>query len=108
MFALRDAPDKGSVDGIPVAASAVPTLEGLVEPARPAPVGALAPDAAVGDVTDVGTMFSDSDDSQWNDSQWNDGDAKDTGPFIDADDDAGDYSFSPVSEVGDFLDPDAG
>ncbi len=39
--------------------------------------------------------------------QWNDGDVIDTGPFIDADDDAGDYSFSPVSEVGEYLDPDA-
>ena len=103
MFALRDTPDKESVDGTPVAASAVPTLEGLVEPARPAPVGALAPDVSVGDVIEAGTMFSGSDDSQWSD-----GDAKDTGPFIDADDDAGDYSFSPVSEVGEFLDPDAG
>ena len=74
-----------------------------MEPARPAPVGALAPDASVEDVTDVGTIFSESDDSQWND-----GDVKDTGPFIDADVDAGDYSFSPVSDVGEFLDPDAG
>ena len=38
--------------------------------------------------------------------QWN-GDVIDTGPFIDADDQAGDYSFSPVSEVGEYLDPDA-
>ena len=30
-----------------------------------------------------------------------------SGPFIDADDDAGDYSFSPVSDIGEFLDADA-
>ena len=40
-------------------------------------------------------------------SQWDDADVIDTGPFIDADDDAGDYSFSPVSHIGEFLDPDA-
>ena len=103
VFALWDTPDKESVDGTPVAASAVPTLEGLVEPARPAPVGELAPDVSVGDGIGVRPLLSDSDDSQWND-----GDVKDTGPFIDADDDAADYSFSPVLEVGEFLDPDAG
>ena len=103
VFALRDAPDKESIDETPVEAGAVPTLEGVVEPDPPMPVSALVPDTSVEDTIDVGLPFSESDDSQWND-----GVVKDTGPFIDADDDAGDYSFSPVSDVGEFLDPDAG
>ena len=32
----------------------------------------------------------------------------DTGPFIDADNDSGDYTSGPVSDIGDFIDPDAG
>ena len=104
VFALRDAPDKGSVDGVPVA-GVVPPPEvsvDLMEPDRPAPVVALMPDASVEGVLDARTMLSDSDDGRWND-----GDVTDTGPFIDADDDAVDYAFGPVSDVGEFLDPDA-
>ena len=96
VFALRDAPDKGSVDGVPVVSV------DLMEPDRPAPVVALMPDASVEGVLDARTMLSDSDDGRWND-----GDVTDTGPFIDADDDAVDYAFGPVSDVGEFLDPDA-
>ena len=109
MFALRDTPDKEFVGeefvgGTPVEASAVPTPEvGLVGPDRTAPVVAPVPDEPVEDVVGAGSVLSDSDDRQWND-----GGANDTGPFIDADDDAVDYSFAPVSEVGDFIDPDAG
>lgn len=104
VFALRDAPDKGSVDGVPVA-GAVPPPEvsvDLMEPDRRAPVVALVLDASVEGVLDARTMLSDSDDGRWND-----GDVTDTGPFIDADDDAVDYASGPVSDVGEFLDPDA-
>ena len=112
VFALRDTPDKEFVGeefvgeefvgGIPVEASAVPTPEvGLVGPGRTPPVVAPVPDEPVENVVGAGSVLSDSDDRQWND-----GGANDTGPFIDADDDAVDYSFAPVSEVGDFIDPD--
>ena len=109
VFALRDAPDNGSVDGIPVAAGTVPPPEdavSLMEPDRPAPVVELVPEASVEDVIGARTVLSDSDDGRWNEATG--GVVSDTGPFIDADDDAGDYTFAPVSEVGEFLDPDEG
>ena len=45
--------------------------------------------------------LSDADETPWNEQ------VIDTGPFIDADDDRGDYGSGPVSDVGEFLDPDA-
>ena len=109
VFALRDAPDKGSVDEMPVAAGTVPPpadAVSLMDPDRPAPVVELVPEASVEDVIGARTVLSDSDDGRWNEATG--GDVRDTGPFIDADDNAGDYTFAPVSEVGEFLDPDEG
>ena len=109
MFALRDTPDKESVDGTPVVVSAAPTPEesvDLMASDRRSPVIQPVPDAPVEDVIGAGTVLSDSDDGRWNEATG--GDVRDTGPFIDADDNAGDYTFAPVSEVGEFLDPDEG
>ena len=106
LFALRNTPDRESVGATPVAASAGSTLEessGLMEHDRQSSIVAPSPDAPAEDVVGAGPLLSSSDDSQWDDR-----DVKDTGPFIDADDDAADFSFSPVSDVGDFIDPDAG
>ena len=61
MFALWDTPDNAPVEGTPVAASAVPPPDALVEPDKPTRVGALVPAASVEDVLGAGIMFSDSD-----------------------------------------------
>ena len=104
MFALRDTPDEESVGETPVAASSDSTLkQPAIEPDRQTPVVAPVPDEPVEDVVGAESVLLDSDDSRWNDR-----DASDTGPFIDADDDSGDYASGPVSDVGEFLDPDAG
>ena len=61
----------------------------------------IAPMAAspVGNVPGPDPALQDSDDVLWR---------HDTGPFIDADDDQADYASGPVTDVGNFLDPDAG
>ncbi len=107
-FALWYSPGEGPADVIPVEAEDVapPGQSGeFVQPSRTEPVVASAPDTP--DEEEIRRPVSlESDDSQ-SDSQWIGSNVSDTGPFIDADDDGVDYSFSPVSDIGEFLDPDA-
>ena len=104
------------VDVTPVEAEEVPPpgqSVGFGESGGSAPVVVSVPDTSHEGEIGPPRVSSESEDSAphvspvarpRSSSQWQD---SDTGPFIDAEDDAGDYSFSPVSDIGEFLDPDA-
>lgn len=102
VFALRDASDSGSVDAVAADVQAPKKSMDRVESDPPSPVAAPMPGTPVANVADNARVAS-----GLNESRWDDGEVIDTGPFIDADDDAGDYASEPVSDVGEFLDPDA-
>lgn len=103
VFALWNTSDGESVQETPLSIGNVSPQKkslGPVGPARPSPVVAPNLGSPIENVAATEPVVDD--------GLWNDGEVVDTGPFIDADDDRGDYSSSPVSDVGDFLDPDAG
>ena len=100
---------EGSVDSMPVDAEDVPPLGQPVEfreSSRTEAVVASAPDTSGEKGTGSPPVASEPGDRKWG-GQRRDGQVVDTGPFIDADDDTGDYSFSSISDVGEFLDPEA-
>lgn len=103
VFVLWDASDSGSVDGIPLSAGDVhaPGESDGIDRMSPTVVPMLA--APVENAVGPDPVLRDSDGGRWGGE-----DVIDTGPFIDADDDAANYASGPVYDVGDFLDPDAG
>ena len=98
LFALWDAWDNRLGDQAPSSAGDVhPPVDSVDRDPR-APAEPTDPTAGV---VPTAPDLSDADETPWNEQ------VIDTGPFIDADDDRGDYGSGPVSDVGEFLDPDA-
>ena len=104
VFALWYDADSGAVDVAPSSGVGVVPPEEFVEsvPDRPPLVVAPTSNSPVENAVVMDPALWGSDDSPWNN-----GGVIDTGPFIDADNDTGDYSSGPVSDVGDYLDPEA-
>lgn len=110
VIALWDRPDNPPVHRMSAAPGESPPPAESVSPFDPEPrttVFVQMPETHLMEVTDVGVqpVSSGSETGPRNPAAV--GDGKDTGPFIDPDDEAGDYTYAPVSDVGDFIDPDA-
>ena len=103
VFTLRDASHSASVDAAGGDVRASKQSLDHVESDGPSPAVAPMPGALIESAADTDPELSGADEIPGDD--W---EAIDTGPFIDADDDSGDYMSGPVSDVGEFLDPDAG
>ena len=105
LFALWDAWDNGLGDQAPSSAGDVhPPMDSVDRDPRasaPTPRAPAQPTDPTAGVIPTAPDLSGADETPWSEQ------VIDTDPFIDADDDRGDYGSGPVSDVGEYLDPDA-